>query len=328
MCAAGIRGSLAGGQPGSCSCAIASSRPTATEGMSRPIAAKCGGGRQVAMVAIVRDIEERVRLERRLAEEMGNLRSICRISIGAGVMLTTAISGHRGQPRGLEHPWRDRGIPGRPAGHRDRRHRSRDGSVPAMAGRRAHGAGNVYALAHRCVRPASAVQPDGKPDPRSQGWCARSSFWSRRNRAARGRARLVRRRASYHRRRNGGHGGPRAQPAAAGDRPRLSYRQRRAVRGHQARQCRRSGLHGHQAWPHHPSGRARQPHRRDLRAFVRGASAGDDPVPFRIADAVRGAVDSRAMPCDSSRRLCRRRCPTTCLPSSAMSAGSSRCWST
>jgi PAS domain S-box-containing protein len=29
----------------------------------------------------------------------------------------------------------------------------------------------------------------------------------------------------------------------------------------------------------------------DLRAFVRGAGAGDEPVPFRIADAVRGAVD-------------------------------------
>ena len=39
------------------------------------------------VVAIVRDVEERVRLERRLAEEMGNLRSIVE-SIGAGVMLT------------------------------------------------------------------------------------------------------------------------------------------------------------------------------------------------------------------------------------------------
>ena len=29
----------------------------------------------------------------------------------------------------------------------------------------------------------------------------------------------------------------------------------------------------------------------DLRAFVRGAGAGDDPVPFQIAEAVRGAVD-------------------------------------
>jgi PAS domain S-box-containing protein len=39
------------------------------------------------IVAIVRDIEERVQLERRLAEEMGNLRSIVE-SIGAGVLLT------------------------------------------------------------------------------------------------------------------------------------------------------------------------------------------------------------------------------------------------
>jgi C4-dicarboxylate-specific signal transduction histidine kinase len=29
----------------------------------------------------------------------------------------------------------------------------------------------------------------------------------------------------------------------------------------------------------------------DLRAFVRGAGAGDDPVPFQIAEAVQGAVD-------------------------------------
>jgi C4-dicarboxylate-specific signal transduction histidine kinase len=29
----------------------------------------------------------------------------------------------------------------------------------------------------------------------------------------------------------------------------------------------------------------------DLRAFVRGTGAGDDPVPFRVADAARGAVD-------------------------------------
>ena len=39
------------------------------------------------IVAIVRDIEERVQLERPLAEEMGNLRSIVEL-IGAGVMLT------------------------------------------------------------------------------------------------------------------------------------------------------------------------------------------------------------------------------------------------
>ncbi|MBX9776671.1 MAG: PAS domain S-box protein [Xanthobacteraceae bacterium] len=39
------------------------------------------------IVAIVRDIEDRVRLERRLAEEMGRLRSIVE-SIGAGVLLT------------------------------------------------------------------------------------------------------------------------------------------------------------------------------------------------------------------------------------------------
>ena len=73
---------------GSCSCAIASSRPAASAGTSRQTAARVWGldGKSL-IVAIVRDIEDRVRLERRLAEEMGNLRSIVEL-ISAGVMLT------------------------------------------------------------------------------------------------------------------------------------------------------------------------------------------------------------------------------------------------
>ena len=86
-----------------------------------------------------------------------------------------------------------------------------------MVGRRAHEPREVYAIARRCVGPASAVQPDGEPDPRFVRGGAPDRFpWRRRHRAARDRAGLVRCRASHHCRRNGGHGGPRAQPAAAG----------------------------------------------------------------------------------------------------------------
>jgi PAS domain S-box-containing protein len=85
---AAIRGSLAGGQPQLVQLGY---RVVTAGGERRHVEANCrkvwGEDGKSLVVAIVRDVEERVQLERRLAEEMGNLRSIVE-SIGAGVMLT------------------------------------------------------------------------------------------------------------------------------------------------------------------------------------------------------------------------------------------------
>ena len=83
-----IQGSLAGGRPRLVQLRY---RVVTAGGETRHVEANCrkvwGLDGKSLVVAIVRDIEERVRLERRLAEEIGNLRSIVE-SIGAGLMLT------------------------------------------------------------------------------------------------------------------------------------------------------------------------------------------------------------------------------------------------
>ena len=83
-----IRGNLAGGKP---ELVQFHYRVVTAGGEKRHVEANCrkvwGEDGKSLIVAIVRDIEERVQLERRLADEMGNLRSIVE-SIGAGVMLT------------------------------------------------------------------------------------------------------------------------------------------------------------------------------------------------------------------------------------------------
>ena len=85
---ASIQGSLAGGRPRLVQLRY---RVVTASGEQKHVEANCrkvwGLDGKSLIVAIVRDIEDRVRLERRLAEEMGNLRSIVE-SIGAGVMLT------------------------------------------------------------------------------------------------------------------------------------------------------------------------------------------------------------------------------------------------
>ncbi|GEP57657.1 hypothetical protein RSO01_48230 [Reyranella soli] len=83
-----IRASLSGRQPRLVQLHY---RVVTAGGERRNVEANCrkvwGEDGKSLIIAIVRDIEDRVRLERRLAAEMGNLRSIVE-SIGAGVMLT------------------------------------------------------------------------------------------------------------------------------------------------------------------------------------------------------------------------------------------------
>ena len=83
-----IRGNLAGGKP---QLVQFHYRVVTAAGEKRHVEANCrkvwGEDGKSLIVAIVRDIEERVRLERRLAEEMAHLRSIVE-SIGAGLVLT------------------------------------------------------------------------------------------------------------------------------------------------------------------------------------------------------------------------------------------------
>ena len=83
-----IRDSLAGGRPRLVQLRY---RVVTAGGEHKHVEANCrkvwGLDGKSLIVAIVRDIEDRVRLERRLAEEIGNLRSIVE-SIGAGLILT------------------------------------------------------------------------------------------------------------------------------------------------------------------------------------------------------------------------------------------------
>lgn len=83
-----VRESLVGGQPKLLQLRY---RIVTASGDKRHVEANCrkvwGTDGKSLIVAIVRDIEERVQLERRLTEEMGYLHSIVG-SIGAGVMLT------------------------------------------------------------------------------------------------------------------------------------------------------------------------------------------------------------------------------------------------
>ena len=279
---------------GSCSCAIASSRPAAS---TRHVEANCrkvwGLDGKSLIVAIVRDIEDRVRLERRLAEEMGNLRSIVEL-IGAGVMLDRPRpQGHRGQPRGPEHPRADREGSGRPAGHRDRRDRSRDGRVPAMAGRRAHRPGKVYALAHRCVGPASAVQPDGEPDPRFVGAVRQIAFLGvdDTERRETEQALFAAERLTTVGEMAATVAHELSQPLQVIDLACHSAKDE-LVRVRRARQCRRSCLHGDQDGAHRPSGRARERASSATSGLSCAAPApATTPVPFQIAEAVHGAVD-------------------------------------
>ena len=121
------------------------------------------------IVAIMRDIEERVRLERRLAEEMGHLRSIVEL-IGAGVMLTDrdlrviVVNREVLNIHGVTEEY----LVGRPVTETVGTALEMEVHRQWLAGEHTGPVKYTRSL-DRCVGPAAAVQPDGEPDPRLIG---------------------------------------------------------------------------------------------------------------------------------------------------------------
>ena len=291
---ASIRDSLAGGRPRLVQLRY---RVVTASGEHKHVEANCrkvwGLDGKSLIVAIVRDIEDRVRLERRLAEEIGNLRSIVE-SIGAGVMLTD---------RDLKvivvnrevlniHGLTEKDLVGRPVTETIGTALETEVYRQWLAGEHTEPR-EVYAIANRCLGPASAVQPDGEPDPQFVGDGAPDRFpWASTTPSG---ARPSRRLFAAERLTTVGEMAATvahelSQPLQVIDLACHSAKDELAD-SDRARQCRRSGFMATKM-----ERIAHQVERAtrivgDLRAFVRGAGAGDDPVPFQIAEAVHGAVD-------------------------------------
>ena len=288
-----IQGSLAGGRPRLVQLRY---RVVTAGGEQKHVEANCrkvwGLDGKSLIVAIVRDIEDRVRLERRLAEEMGNLRSIVE-SIGAGLMLTDrdlrviVINREVLNIHGLT----EKDLVGRPVietvGTGSR------GGVPAMAGRRAHKPGEITRSLvdasgrHRLFSLTASPLLDLSGAVRQIAFLGvddterreteQALFAAERLTTVGEMAATVAHELS--------------QPLQVIDLACHSAKDELA-QFRRARQCRRS--RAFMATKMERIGHQVERATRivgDLRAFVRGAGAGDDAVPFQIAEAVHGAVD-------------------------------------
>ena len=325
-----IQGSLAGGRPRLVQLRY---RVVTASGEHKHVEANCrkvwGLDGKSLIVAIVRDIEDRVRLERRLAEEIGNLRSIVE-SIGAGLMLTD---------RDLKvivvnrevlniHGLTEKDLVGRPVTETVGTALEMDVYRQWLAGEHTNPARYTRSLVdasgrHRLFSLTASPILDSSGAVRQIAFLGvddterreteQALFAAERLTTVGEMAATVAHELS--------------QPLQVID---LACH---SAKDELADSAERGSAVDRPSWRPRWSASATRSSAPRASSATSGPSCAapapaTTPCRSRSPKPCTARSISRPMACASSRRSCRRRCPTACLRSSATSAGSSRCWST